>query len=639
MKRLSLSFIPILMLFSLTGCSFSLAQDVTPPPGFTPEATIPPASTTSVYPLLPPDPVHGKTLYEDQCGSCHGATGKGNGSQSNSLSNPPTILADTNKAFSTSLVTWYDTITHHSTTNSMPAFSSVLDDRSRWDISAYLYMMNTSLGELQLGKEIYTDTCLDCHGETGKGNGASSQGLTLQPPDFTFESILPPRSDQDLYQIVSQGTAGVMPAYSNKLSDDEMKAVVAYIRTLSFTGVDVPLVTPTAPENPTLSAVVTPGTASPVTSTSPQSSANHIKVYGNIINDSGTALPSGLQVTLKIYDDMKENGQLVTQVNADGSYAFDQLPMSSNRIVMATIDYAGHYFNSDPSKLPTDSSGDTQPTPQEDIKLDIHIADTTTDLSTVTVDRLHVFFDFSRSDVVQVMELFMISNSGNKMIVPVQAGDGVLTYDLPANASNLQFQDSVIGERYLSTTNGFSDTATIPPGDDTLQVLFAYDLPYTGQTPISIPIQYQTNAVTVMVPTDGVKLKSSQLVDGGIKTTQSTSFHTFNGSNLVAGAKLEFSLSGQPISGSSTVGSLKLNPIWFGAITLLVVLFGIGLFFYNRKVLSVRKVKKTVTDQPDKAALMDAIIALDEQYKDGNINESAYQERRAELKENLKKLL
>ena len=41
----------------------------------------------------------------------------------------------------------------------------------------------------------------------------------------------------------------------------------------------------------------------------------------------------------------------------------------------------------------------------------------------------------------------------------------------------------------------------------------------------------------------------------------------------------------------------------------------------------------------DSEEVMDAIIALDDQYREGNLSEEAYQQRRAELKSKLKKLL
>jgi mono/diheme cytochrome c family protein len=623
----------------LSGCSFTLAQDVTPPPGYTPAATIPTAETASDYPLLPPNPVEGRQTYESDCANCHGVNGLGNGSQSGTLSASPKILKDDGSAFNYSLVKWFDAITTHATSSTMPAFSSVMDDRTRWNISAYLYMMNVPAGYLESGKQIYTGTCQQCHGEKGKGDGSSASGLTIQPPDFTFERILTSRSDADLFNTVTNGSSNAMPAFGDTYSDEERRAVVAYVRSLSFSGV----VVKDATKIPTTSVTPTAQTVQPVgteVATVPASttSANHVKVYGSLINDSGTSIPKGLQVTLKIFDNMQENGSLDTIVLPDGTYVFPNVPMSSDRIVIATVSYGGQEFNSEPSKLPT-----TDPEQEQtgaDLKLDIHISDSTTNTSALTVDRLHVFFDFSREGVVQVIELFLVSNKGNQTVVPESKDKGTLSFELPANASNLQFQDSVIGERYLLTDKGFTDTASVPPGDDSLQVLFAYDLPYAGKADFALPIPYNTGSIIVMAPSDGVKLKSDMLVDGGMKTNTQSSFRVYNATNIQAGSTLKFSMAGQPSTQNGKVSGLKFNTTLIGVFVLLLAVGMSGFYLYERSKARVKKQAAAgMTEFKDRDTLMDAIIALDEQYKSGKINQSAYQQRRDELKDQLKNLL
>jgi flagellar biosynthesis/type III secretory pathway M-ring protein FliF/YscJ len=44
-------------------------------------------------------------------------------------------------------------------------------------------------------------------------------------------------------------------------------------------------------------------------------------------------------------------------------------------------------------------------------------------------------------------------------------------------------------------------------------------------------------------------------------------------------------------------------------------------------------------DEPTQEEIMDAIVALDDQLKSGNISDQAYKERRAELKEKLRRML
>ena len=91
------------------------------------------------------------------------------------------------------------------------------------------------------GKTVYDAHCVECHGESGRGDGPSSAYLTPRPRDFTggkykirsTETGSVP-TDDDLMQSVRQGLYDTaMPAWARILSDAEIADVVAYIKGLS----------------------------------------------------------------------------------------------------------------------------------------------------------------------------------------------------------------------------------------------------------------------------------------------------------------------------------------------------------------------------------------------------------------------
>ena len=87
----------------------------------------------------------------------------------------------------------------------------------------------------QDGKAIYTKDCVKCHGEAGAGDGPSAKGLKDKPANWGAGG-LKDYDDAKLIEITKKGGKAVgksagMPA-SSKLSDDEVKAVVAYVKTL-----------------------------------------------------------------------------------------------------------------------------------------------------------------------------------------------------------------------------------------------------------------------------------------------------------------------------------------------------------------------------------------------------------------------
>ncbi len=81
------------------------------------------------------------------------------------------------------------------------------------------------------GKALYLKSCKQCHGALGAPTRA---GLHLDPktPNFTVAAFFIGKSDADLRTAVANGKGKNMAAFSDKLTSEEINAVVAYIRTL-----------------------------------------------------------------------------------------------------------------------------------------------------------------------------------------------------------------------------------------------------------------------------------------------------------------------------------------------------------------------------------------------------------------------
>jgi len=84
--------------------------------------------------------------------------------------------------------------------------------------------------DLAKGKKIYTDKCLKCHGEKGRGDGPRAYDLSKKPADYTDKEKMSKFTDADLRKVVKEGKKP-MPAFGKKLSDEDINGVVAYIRT------------------------------------------------------------------------------------------------------------------------------------------------------------------------------------------------------------------------------------------------------------------------------------------------------------------------------------------------------------------------------------------------------------------------
>lgn len=78
------------------------------------------------------------------------------------------------------------------------------------------------------GKTTFEDNCSVCHDEDGSGN--TPIGMSLMIPDLRSDDVQK-LSDQALIDIVTNGK-DPMPSFKDKLSADEIKGVVGYVRVL-----------------------------------------------------------------------------------------------------------------------------------------------------------------------------------------------------------------------------------------------------------------------------------------------------------------------------------------------------------------------------------------------------------------------
>lgn len=87
--------------------------------------------------------------------------------------------------------------------------------------------------QLASGKKIYTNSCVACHGEIGKGNGPAAVALKQKPADFTDPEHSRFYSDQGRIQIIRKGSEGTaMVAWEGVLNEKEIQSVYAYVRSL-----------------------------------------------------------------------------------------------------------------------------------------------------------------------------------------------------------------------------------------------------------------------------------------------------------------------------------------------------------------------------------------------------------------------
>jgi len=97
--------------------------------------------------------------------------------------------------------------------------------------------------DLTAAASSYSDTCAKCHGASGKGDGPKAaelkdkDGKVVSCGDLSDCAKMSKITDDDMFKELKEGGQAVgktkfMIAYSDVMEDDEIKAMVAYVRTL-----------------------------------------------------------------------------------------------------------------------------------------------------------------------------------------------------------------------------------------------------------------------------------------------------------------------------------------------------------------------------------------------------------------------
>ena len=175
------------------------------------------------------------------------------------------------------------------------------------------------------------------------------------------------------------------------------------MRSLSFTSsftADLPAITPGAADPP--EGKTTPEAVGERLETSEHSELEESvgvgTVSGFVMNASGGEIPAGLDVSLHGFDQMQVVMTETTTLQEDGSYLFADVELPIGRVFLTTIEFGGTTYGSDIARVEQ---------AEDSIELPIQIYETTTEISGLFADRLHMFFEQLDEDTVRVWLSFI----------------------------------------------------------------------------------------------------------------------------------------------------------------------------------------------------------------------------------------
>jgi mono/diheme cytochrome c family protein len=618
----------------VTACNFTLAEDVTPPPNYVPPTPLP---TLVLVPPQTPNIENGKAIYAEKCSGCHGETGLGDGEQGIQLGVSVPAFGLPEIARPAILADWYTVVTRGRMDRLMPPFAS-LNDQERWDVVAYAMSLHTTQDQIAKGQEIFESKCVDCSSDL-----------------FQNRNKMAALSEVELARIVKQGNESIPPFGAN-LSEDDLWAVAAYLRSLSFDATPVlaeaPVSTATpagvsATESVSTGEAGTPSTGStPVGTIAAATDAPKTvtkegfgSISGTVDNQTGDELPSPLKITLRGYDhgtDPNAGPQEVFSqegtLNPDGTYSFTNIEMPESRIFISEVEVDGITMQSGYGIVQAGAASMTLPP--------ITLYGMTDDTSKLVMDEVRLFLDYSGTDI-QVFGVYSFFNPSDKtVLVELQNGTEIPFIKNPEGTTGQGYEALQDSQPFVSTDKGLA----IPPSENSYGVISFTSIPKTKKFDISQPFVLPVSSLTVFLP-EGIKAESTALTDEGLQTIQNFNFQVYTAPNVPAGASIKFTVSGEPKESSANTtspdASAKRNQyLLYGAGTLGIAFILAGAWLFLRDRNRVEDVAQEAENGFESSEdVLDAIVALDDLHRAKKISDPAYQKRRAELKEILKGMM
>ncbi len=364
-------------------------------------------------------------------------------------------------------------------------------------------------------------------------------------------------------------------------------------------------------------------------------------VTGTIVNRSqGGSIPPELELMVHVWDQTSDKGMFHGKSQPDGTFRIENVPLEAGSEYLVMAVYNDITYNSQPVTFESGNS----------LNIDAPIYDSTTDLSQVQVDQMHVLFSFA-PDGLDVKQVYLLSNLGDRTIkggIPLNDGSlASLKFPLPDSADYIFFEPDSDRERFVKFAGGFADKDALLPGEQSGQLMVSYLLPYTQNMPFTYTAPLDIKLLSFLIPKDeGITITGADLAKPQITTLQNGSTYlVYSYPELPAGNTLSLSISGSPKSGAGDDSPARSSRITLGigGIILGFAMIALGIWWWRRNREDENGDEESDQgNQAEDTTLDDLIVKiarLDDRLEKGEIQETDYQTQRASLMQQAKALM
>lgn len=168
-------------------------------------------------------------LFADNCAACHGTNGQG-GPGFPVLSDETWLWGDDTEEIATTIRHGINTEDPDTRYAEMPAFDW-MERSDRLALAEFVSEMRDGAVDFESSVgTVFAENCSSCHGSTGDG------GLEIGAPSLTDEAAIYGQDPETVMQTLRRGRLGVMPAWSDRLSDAEINLLAVYVAQLGLRG-------------------------------------------------------------------------------------------------------------------------------------------------------------------------------------------------------------------------------------------------------------------------------------------------------------------------------------------------------------------------------------------------------------------
>ncbi|GAB5491298.1 MAG: hypothetical protein Phog2KO_15130 [Phototrophicaceae bacterium] len=561
-------------MFLLSACS-DLAGDVEIAVTVTPSTSDTVADANIALPESQPDIANGARIYQQNCTSCHGETGAGDGALVENGDVPrmgsfldPVHMRQQSPEF------YYDIISNGNLVNLMPPWEGSLSVQERWDVAMYAYTLHYTPEQIALGEEL---------------------------------------ADNPSSELQLAGDTDLIP--ETGLTGEDAYALLAYQRILS---------------------VENWGQTDPEATEVPEISLETANFAGVVTQGSPNAtLPTDIMIQLQ-YGDFLDVAEVVdATLGAEGQFSFADVPVLSNSTYFAVAFYDGRAFLSEP--LTTSDL-------QADNTVDITLYETTSAPNIVNLSSMELVLDYLNvpdlGTGIVTNQLNLYENPTDYVFHLSPAGQDVrisLLISLPIGAVILDAPD----RNFIAVQDEYAiiDTRPIYPGTHTVET--SYFLPYISDAQtvdILVNNRFEGEVSIILAETELDIVSDIFVFDEEINIGSEEApliAKVYRGMvDLQPGESLVFDVEGSiganTSDNSNVVTQDQLLPILAVVGVVMIVL-----------VIAVMVFLRSSNNKPQQAIdrIISEISQLEDLHEAGRINHDAFQQKRAELKQQLAQLM